>query len=287
MPPAAVWVNGILIGSTIVMMASGLVLVLSVMGIMNWTHGQFYMIGAFIVYTVFVKLGLNYFFGLLMAAVVVTLLGVVIEKYLQRPLMGKGFLPVSVVSLGLIFVLEGIIVAIFGTGLKSVPTILQGVLRMGPVSISVERSVLVGLALGVMFALYLFISRTKTGLAIRAAAQEPVIAGLYGVRSGRLFTIVMAIGSTLAAIAGGLMAPVFFVDPWIGGGPLFTALIAIVIGGFGSFKGAVAGGLILGFFPSVMAYYIGPWYELLSFTVVILIILFRPQGIFGQAEARL
>jgi branched-subunit amino acid ABC-type transport system permease component len=83
-----------------------------------------------------------------------------------------------------------------------------------------------------------------------------------------------------------MMAPVYFVDPWIGGKPLFTALLAIVIGGLGSFKGAVIGGLILGFVSSVIAYYIGPWSEMISFLAVIFIILFMPQGLFGQAEAR-
>lgn len=286
MPPTAIWVNWLIISATIVMMASGLVLVFSVMGILNWTHGQLYMLGAFVVYYLFVKMGVNYFLTLLVAAVVVSAVGMSIEKGLLRPLSDKGFLPASVVCLGLIFVFEGVVIILFGSGFKSVPTTLEGVIHLGPISVSVEKLVMVLLAIVVMLGLYFFINRTRMGLAIRAAAQEPTVAGLYGVRSGRLYTVVMGIGCALAALAGGMMAPIFFVDPWIGAKPLITALSAIVLGGVGSFRGAVAGGIILGFITSVVAYYIGPWYELVSFLAMILIILFRPQGLFGIPEAR-
>jgi len=286
MPPAAVWLNALIIGSTIVMMASGLVLVFSIMGILNWTHGQLYMLGAFVVYYVFVKLGTSYFAALLVAAVVVAIVGMAIERWLLRPLGDKGFLPASVVSLGLIFVFEGGVTILFGIGLKSVPSVLKGVVHLGTVSISVERLVLVGMAIAIMLGLYFLINRTKVGLAIRAAAQEPTVAGLYGVSAGRLYTAVMGIGCALAALAGGMMAPAYFVGPQIGSKPLIVALLAIVLGGLGSFRGAVAGGMILGFVMSVGAYYIGAWYELVSFLAVILIILIRPQGLFGMAEAR-
>ena len=267
-------------------MASGLVLVFSIMGILNWTHGQLYMLGAFVVYYLVVSLGINYFLALLVALVVVGIIGVGIERGLIRPVADKGFLSASVVTIGLIFIFEGIVVTVCGAGLKAVPTVLEGVLHIGAVSLSVERVAVVGVAIVVMLGLYIFISRTKVGLAIRAAAQDQTVARLYGVRAGRLFSIVMATGCGLAAIAGGLMAPVYFVDPYIGAKPLIMALLAIVLGGLGSFRGAVVGGMLLGFVTTVIAYYIGSWYELVSFSVIILIILFRPQGLFGMPEAR-
>ena len=286
MPPVAVWINALIIASTIVLMASGLVLVFSIMGILNWSHGQLYMVGGFIVYYVVAKLGMNYFIALFAATVIAAGLGVVIEKWLLRPLSDRGFLPASVVGLGLIFVFEGAVTILFGTGIKSVPTILEGSLHVGQVSLSVEKMALAGLAIVVMLGLYLFICHTRIGLAIRAAAQEPDVAGMYGVSSGRLFSLVMAIGCGLAALAGGMIAPVYFVDPWMGAKPLITALLAIVLGGLGSFRGAVVGGIFLGFVMSVVAYYISSWYELVAFLAVILIILFRPQGLFGISEAR-
>ncbi len=286
MPPAAVWINAVITGSTIVMMASGLVLVFSVMGILNWTHGQLYMLGAFVVYYTSVKFGINYYFALIIASVTVSFIGIIIEKGFLRPLTEKGLLPPTACALGFIFVFEGAAMTLFGKENKAVPSFLGGVWKLGALALSVERLVLIGMAIFIMFGLYLFINKTKMGLAIKASAQEPVVAGMYGVHAGRLFSVVMAIGCALAGLAGGLIAPVYMVNPWVGAKPLILALAAIVLGGLGSFRGAVVGGMILGVVISVVAFYIGPWYELVSFLAVILIILLRPQGLFGQAEGR-
>jgi len=286
MPPVNVGLDALITGATIVMMASGLVLVLSIMGILNWAHGQLYMLAAFITYYMVVRLGMNYILALLVATDVVAAIGVAIERWLLRPLTNKNLLAVSAVALGFTFVFDGGVVIIFGTETKAISTIWEGVLHAGPASISQERLALVIIAIVVMLGLYFFINRTKVGLAIRAAAQEPTVAGLFGVDAGRLCTIVMATGCGLAAIAGGMMAPVYFVEPSMGSKPLILALLAIVLGGLGSFRGAAAGGMILGFITVVVAYYIGPWYELVSFSVIIAIILLRPQGLFGMSEAR-
>ena len=285
MPPAAVWVNTLVVCSTIVLMASGLVLVYSIMGILNWSHGQLYMLGAFAIYYLFVQIGINYLIALVVAAVGVAAVGMAIEKWLLRPVADKGFMPATVISLGLIFVFEGGVTIFFGNELKAVPSVFKAVLHAGPVSLSLEKLVLVGMAIVIMTFLYLLINKTRLGLAIRAAAQEPAVASLYGVHSGRLFTIVMGIGCGLAGLAGGMIAPAFFVDPYIGAKPLIIALLSIVLGGLGSFRGAVAGGVILGFITSMGSFYVGSWYELISFLVVILIILFRPQGLFGLSDA--
>jgi branched-chain amino acid transport system permease protein len=287
MPSLSVFISALIISSTIVMMSTGLVLLYSIMGILNWTHGQFYMIGAFITYYLFVKLSINYFVALAAATVAVAVLGIAIERWLLHPLTEKGFLAVSVVGLGLVFVFQGLITSIFGTGLKSVPSVLQASVQIGSVSLGVEKIIIISLSLVVMLSLYLVVMRTKFGLAIQAAAQKPTVAALYGVNSARMFTMVMAIGSGLAGLAGGMIAPAYFVDPTIGNKPLIVALLSIVLGGLGSFRGAVVGGIILGFITSIGAYYFGPWYELISFGAVILMILIRPRGLFGLPETRL
>jgi len=285
MPPASIWVGAIISGLSTVMMASGLILVFSIMGILNWTHGQFYMIGAMIVYYA-IAFGVNYFPALLVAGVVVAIIGVGMEKWLLRPLIHRGEWPSSVICLGLIFLFDGIVVAIAGPGLKSVPTVVEGVLHIGPVSVSMERLVLAGVSVVILLGLYFLVSRTKVGLAIRASAQDLTIASLFGVRIGLIRSIVMAIGCGLAAIAGGLMAPVYYINLEMGTRPFITALLAIVLGGLGSFRGAVIGGMLLGFVAIVIGYYIGAWNELVAFFAVILIILFRPQGLFGEPPAR-
>jgi len=287
MPPAEVWLEGLIIGSTLVMMASGLVLAISIMGILNWTHGQLYMFAGIIMWQVLAQWHINYFVALLAAIGITAAIGVAIERWLLRPLVPKGFIPPSVVAIGLISVFEGGVILTFGVAQRNVPSIMEGIIRIGQVSITAERLLIVCIAIGVMLGLYYFINRTKIGLAIRAAAQEPTVSSLYGVASGRLFTIVMATAAGLAAVAAGLIAPVYFVDPYMGSRPFILALMAVVLGGMGSLRGAVVGGMIVGFITTVGGYYIGTWYELITLLIIMAIILFRPQGLFGHVEARL
>jgi len=285
MPPLIVWINAIELGSIWVMVASGLVLVFSIMGLLNFAHGQFYMLGAFILYWVYAANGMNYFVGVAAAAVTMAIIGVVVERYLMRPVAKKGVMNAAILTLALIFVFEGLATIIFGKAQKVVPSAFPGILRAGNMNISYEKLVIIGVAVVVMVGLYFIILRTKFGIAIRAAAQDPGAASLFGVNPGRLASIIMAMGCGLAAIAGSLMASVYYVDAWIGGTPLLMSILAIVIGGLGSLSGSVIGGLLLGVIASLVAYYIGPWSELVAFGLVIIILLFRPLGLFGVASA--
>jgi len=133
----------------------------------------------------------------------------------------------------------------------------------------------------IMIAMYLVLNRTKVGLAIRAASQEPVAASLYGMDVKRISLLVMGIGCAMAAMAGGIMAPVYSVNPFMGRVPMIMSLLAIVIGGLGSLTGAIAGGIILGFLNSVIAYYLSYFSEVVLFVLVVFILLVRPQGLFG------
>jgi len=286
LPPLVVWFDALIVGFSIVMMASGLAFVLGVMGIMQWSHGQFYMVSAFIVYSLFAQMGLNYFVTLIISTVAIAILGVLVERILIRPVADKGFLASSVVTLGLSFAIQGFITVLYGPNIKAVPTVLEGKVAVGGSFISWQRLLVVILAIAAMIGLYFFVNKTKMGLSMRAASQDRPIAGLFGVRTGRVFSIVMVVGSGLAALAGGLLAPVYSVDPTIGGRPLTLALLAIVLGGMGSFLGAVVGGLIFGFASMILNFYIGPWYEFVLFAVVIAVILVRPQGLFGMSEGR-
>jgi branched-chain amino acid transport system permease protein len=152
------------------------------------------------------------------------------------------------------------------------------------VSMPNERIAIVVIAVILLLALFIFLNRTRWGLAIRAAAQQPVAAGLFGIRATRVTSIVMAVGCGLAALAGGIMSPIYFIDPWMGGAPVTFAMLAIVIGGFGSLLGAVIGGILLGIIGSIGAYYLGFWSVLVTLGLVIGVLLFRPQGLFGFSE---
>ena len=284
MPPAVVWMDGLVLSSIYILIASGLVLVFSIMGIVNFAHGQLYMLGAFLIYYMFARAGINYFVSLVITAVAIGVLGVAIERGLLRPLAPKGLLPPVVVTLGLIFLFEGIATLFFGPEKKAVPSAVPGV-SIGALTVSNEKLVVVAIAFAVMVGLYFLVSHTKMGLAMRASAQDPYTATLYGVSRGRILTLTMFIGCALAGIAASLMAPLYYVDPWIGLTPLIMALLAIVIGGLGSVPGAVVGGALLGFSGTFLIYYLGPWSELAAFVIVIAVLLLRPEGIFGRPKA--
>jgi branched-chain amino acid transport system permease protein len=264
-------------------MAFGMVLVFSILGILNWTHGQFYMLGAFVVYYAVTAAGIPFPISILISGVVIGGLGMLTERYIieRVNVPGYGLLYVTGATIALNFFFEGGAGMAFGLEDKGLYNALPGVLDLGSFSISYQKIAVVVFTLVVMLAMYIVLNFTKIGLAIRAAAQEPGAASLYGISVGRLSIIVMGIGCALAGMAGAIMAPVYGVSPFMGGLPLMMALLAIIIGGIGSLTGAIVGGLILGFFSSIVPYYLGYISELALFLTVIILLIVRPHGLFG------
>jgi len=280
--PLAIWIDSLILSSIYILMASGLVLVFSIMGILNFAHGQFYMLGAYVLFCLFKLTGVNFFISLVLAALAVGFLGVLLERFVIRP-VGQP-IQVIVITIALISVFEGGATLIFGPAPKSVPAAYPGTSTIGDTIVSNERVAVVIIAVLLIGALYAFIQKTKTGLALRAAAQQPAVAGMFGIRAARVSSLAMGLGCGLAALAGGIMAPIFYIDPFMGEQPLVMAMLTIVIGGMGSMGGAVVGGLILGITGSIVAYYIGFWAQLLALCLVVVLLLFRPQGLFGFSE---
>ena len=283
MPPAGIWIDGLVQSCIYMTMAFGMVLVFSILGILNWAHGQFYMLGGFVVYYAVTAAGIPFPLSLLISGVIVGGLGMVVEKVIIERLTGPGYglLAVTAATMALIFFFEGAAGMAFGLMAKGMATVLPGVLDMGSFSISYQKIAVIAFTLIIMVAMYIVLNRTKIGKAIRATAQQPDAASLYGVSVGRVSLIVMGIGCALAAMAGGIMGPVQSVDPFMGRIPMIMSLLAIVIGGLGSLTGAIVGGIILGLLNSVIAYKISYFSEVVLFVMVIVILLIRPQGLFG------
>jgi branched-chain amino acid transport system permease protein len=281
--PAGILVNGLVQSCIYITMAFGMVLVFSILGILNWTHGQFYMLGAFVVYYAVTAAGIPFPLGILIAGAVIGGLGMLVERYIieRVNVPGLGLLYVTGATIALSFFFEGGAGMAFGLEDKGMYNALPGVLNLGTFSVSYQKIAVVIFTLVIMAAMYIVLNFTKIGLAIRAAAQEPGAASLYGISVGRLSVIVMGIGCGLAGMAGAIIAPVYVVNPFIGGLPLVMALLAIIIGGIGSLTGAIVGGLILGFFTSIVPYYLGYISELALFLTVIILLLVRPHGLFG------
>ncbi|MGD0352335.1 MAG: branched-chain amino acid ABC transporter permease [Dehalococcoidia bacterium] len=283
MPPAGILVDGLVQSCIYMTMAFGMVLVFSILGILNWTHGQFYMLGAFVVYYAVTAAGIPFPISILISGGVIGGLGMLVGRYVieRVNVPGLGLLYVTAATVALNFFFEGGAGMAFGLEDKGLYNALPGVLDLGSFSVSYQKIAVVIFTLVIMVAMYVVLNFTKIGLAIRAAAQEPGAASLYGVSVGRLSIIVMGIGCALAGMAGAIMAPVYGVNPFIGGLPLIMALLAIIIGGIGSLTGAIVGGLILGLFSSIVPYYLGYISELALFLTVITLLIVRPQGLFG------
>jgi len=285
MPPAEILIDGLVQSCIYMTMAFGMVLVFSILGILNWAHGQFYMLGGFVVYYAIAAAGIPFPVSLLVSGVVVGGLGMLVEKLVIERLNapGYGMLYVTAATLALIFFFEGAAGMAFGLMDKGLATVLPGVLDLGLFSVSYQKIAVIIFTLVVMTTMYIVLNFSKVGLAIRAAAQEPVAASLYGINVGRVSLIVMGIGCALAAMAGGIMAPVYTINPFMGRIPMIFSLLAIIIGGLGSLTGAIVGGIILGFLNSVIAYYVSYLSEFVLFMLVIIILLVRPQGLFGAS----
>ncbi|MFH0844078.1 MAG: branched-chain amino acid ABC transporter permease, partial [Pseudomonadota bacterium] len=271
-------VNGISIGLMYVLMASGLTLVFGILRIVNFAHGQFYMLGAFIFYVVLDLAGLGFLVAFAASILGIGILGLMMERGLFRPLEGKSLLGVIGTTLGLMMFLEGAAELIFGPDDQKVSTVFPGLIKIGGMMLAVERLVMIGMSAAVMFALYYWIQRTRSGTATRAVSQDEYAASLMGIKKTRCSLVVMGVGSALAGAAGAILSPIFFITPYMGGVPLIKALIVITLGGMGSIMGATLGGLILGIMEAFAYTYLGGIAEIIGFLIIIVLLIVRPQG---------
>ncbi|TDR92894.1 branched-chain amino acid ABC transporter permease [Enterovirga rhinocerotis] len=277
-------VNGLMVGMIYVLMAIGFTLVFGIMRIVNFAHGEFYMIGAFVFAIVFDSLGVPVAVSILAAVIVVGLSGVVVERAIFRPFTGDE-LNGMIASLGLALILQNGALLVLGPSPRSVPAIVDGTVSMAGLVFSLSRMTVIGVGAVAILALYLLVVHTQFGRAMRAVAQDPEIALVQGIRPERVYPIAFALGVALAALAGALMAPVLSVSPFIGLTPTLKAFIVVVIGGLGSIPGAVLGGLLLGLIESAAGTFLSAVVaDIAQFVIVIAVVLLRPWGLLGKKE---
>jgi branched-chain amino acid transport system permease protein len=270
-----------MIGLTYVLIASGLTIVFGILRIVNFAHGQFYMIGAICLYWLYSVIGLSYFFAMFLSMIAVAIIGLAVEFILLKRLQSSSILASLGVVLGLLVGIAGLMELLFGEGIRNVKSAFLGVVDLWSFRLPTERLAIICAALLIITVLFVWIKYTRNGMATRAMAQERRAAALVGVDVENIRYIVMGIGSALAGAAGALVAPLFFVSAHMGTDPMLKSLIIITLGGMGSLPGAVLGGLILGFIEGFGYLYIGNLTEMFEFMLVIVILLVRPQGLFG------
>jgi branched-chain amino acid transport system permease protein len=274
-------VNGLMLGLTYVLMASGLSLIFGILQIVNFAHGQFYMIGACVLFWFYMKLGVPYLFAMALSVITVGALGLLVEWVFLRRLLKSSVVATLGIVMGLLVGLEGLMEIIFGVDDVKVRSAFSGVLTILNFRLPYERLSIILASLIIIALLYYWIRYTKEGIATRAVAQDRRAAELLGIDVSKTRFLVMGIGTALAAAAGSLIAPLFYINPYIGGSAMFKSLIIITLGGMGSLPGAALGGIILGFIESVGQTYLGNVTEILGFILIIIILLIKPQGLFG------
>jgi branched-chain amino acid transport system permease protein len=284
-PETLLWqsiINGIAAGWIYILVAVGLALIFSIMGIVQLSHGEVYMLGAYCTYQLSVIYGLNYWMALLVSTFAAGILGVILERFFFRPFRDR-FEPSLIIAIGLILLFQTAAMVGFDTSTKSIPRIFPGVLTAWGASISWERLVAIFFGIVLVLALFLMIRWTKTGQAMVAVSQDGFAAALHGINVDRISAIAMAIGCALAAIAGSLVGCIFTIHPHMGNIVLTKGIAVIILGGLGSIPGAVIGGLTLGLIDGLVSVISNTTIAtIIGFTIIIFVLLLRPRGLFGR-----
>lgn len=280
--------NGAYLGAQYAMIALGLTLIFSLMNVLNFAHGQMYVIGGFVTYTFYGQLGIPFVLALLISCVTLGVMGALIEKFLFGPVIKKSARQESTMLLaaGLAFFLDAVILLVFGEKQRGVPKILDGVLNLDfRIIMPYDRILVGGLAILSIVTFIGFMQYSKTGRALRALAQDRVAAQLMGVNVDRYSMIGFALGAMLAGLVGGLLVTITGVNLGMGGPTSIKAFMMVMIGGAGVISGAIAGGFILGFLEAtglaLLASY-GGITPLLIFVSLMIFLAIRPQGLMGK-----
>jgi branched-chain amino acid transport system permease protein len=276
-------VNGIMLGAAYSLVALGLTLIYGILHIPNFAHGHKYMWAAFTSLFLVVNFHTNYWVSLVIAMVVLGFVGAGVERLVYRPLRNAPHVNSFIAAIGLLLFLESLSLIFWGADFRRFPTLYDKPIHIFGVAITLQRLlVIVGAALFIIL-LQVFIKRTWLGATIEAVAQNPEGAQLVGISIDRVSSLTFGIGTSLAAAAATLIAPIFLVYPTMGAMPNLKAFVVIIIGGMGSIPGAVIGGLMLGLMEALGGGYISTDYkDLFAFGALVTFLTFRPTGLFGK-----
>lgn len=275
---AAIFDNGIIISSSVLLMALGLSLIFGVLDVVNLAHGALFTVGAFIAYFISVKFKMNFFAALVLAVLAGFMIGLLLEKLIFFPLR-KDLLSGIIAAFGLSFIIEVLLGQIFGLDIKGVPPMVKRSFHLGPLRMDAQRILIIGFAALLATALIIFIHRSRFGRAIRAVAQNSELSLLMGINTSFIRLLTFGIGISLAMSAGVLMSSITYIDPYIGGELLIEAFAAIILGGLGSIYGSIVGSLVVGFLMATGLFFFSAWAYAILFGAIVVVLVIRPQGI--------
>jgi branched-chain amino acid transport system permease protein len=280
-----VMVWGLYAGCIYILLATGLNLIFGVMKVVNFAHGQLLMIGAYVTFSFFVLTGFNPYVLLAASIPILIVIGVSIERLCFRPILGTGKLNEIFISIGLIYILENVAALIWTDEWKTIKSPFEEItVTIGSMKIPVDYLIIIVTTILILVALYVFLKKSRLGLAVRATSQNRKAAMLVGINVERMDMLSFGIGAGLAGAAGTLWVvsgQVF--NPYMGSVPALKAFAIVIIGGLGSIPGAIIGGLILGIAENFTVFTIGgAWKDAVAFLILIIVLIVRPTGLFGE-----
>jgi branched-chain amino acid transport system permease protein len=274
-------IYGLQIGLTYVLVALGLTVIFSIMNVINLAHGEIYMLGAFCVFYLCSLLHINYITALLISMVAVGLAGVILERFFFRPVRGQ-MIATVIIAMGLMWILQTFAQLVFGRQPRGMGEAFHGTTALLNVNISNSRIIAGLISIALVIAVYFFVYKTKQGRAMQAMAQDQEAAALQGVDINRVGALGFGLGCALAGAAGGIMAPILFIEATMGTNILIKSLAIIILGGIGSIPGAAIGGLILGIAESYGHTFLGYPAITFPFVIIILVLLVKRTGLMGR-----
>jgi len=280
--------NGLVSGSFYALSALGLTLIFGLMRVVNFAHGEFYMLGGVLGWFVTTYLGLNFFVGLVVAVVVMAAFGWLVDRFLIERVRDQGEEPSILLTIGLSIFLTNSALLVVGTApLNIASAVPNAPVFLGPVVLTKMRLFAVAACAVLILAAYLLIRHTRLGRAMRATFQDPMAARLAGIKTAYVYASTFALGTVLAASSGMLLGAIYSVQVSGGGLISLKAFVVVILGGMGSFAGAIVGGLILGLAEALWGGYVSSGtVDVIGFLIVILTLIFKPYGLFSTQVER-
>lgn len=279
-------VNGFVLGSIYVLLSLGLTIILGMLGVANFAHGAFYMLGAYGVYTIVKVYNGHFWIALIIAPIIVSFIAMVIEFSLLKRLYNLPPFYTLLLTFGLMIVLQELIQIIYTPIGKPfhAPRNLSGAVNLGFTLFPKYRLFILGITAFLAIGIWLFLEKTKLGAIIRAGTDDSQMVDALGIDISKIFTIVFGIGAWLAGAAGALTAPIQNVFPYMGANILLETLVVVIIGGMGSIIGSIIGGVIIGELITMGVIFWPPLANTLPYIFMAFVLLLRPRGLFGREK---
>lgn len=276
-------VTGLALGSIYVLVGVGLSLVFGLLTIVNFAHGAFFMVGAYVGVFVFARTG-NFWICMVAVPLITGAIGLVVERFLIRPLYGRGIDYPLLLTFGLAYVMMDLARMLFGVQGEQfdTPEILQGAVDIGVGMFPLYRLFLIAVTTIVMLALWLFLEKTRFGLIVRAGARDPLVLRVLGINVSNVWLAIFGVGTAIAGLAGLLAAPMRGVSPEMGAPVLIEAFVITVVGGMGSLGGAIVAGLLVGVVVSFTTLFQPEFAEFSMFALMAIMLIVKPNGLFGR-----